>query len=1199
MLATIAPRLAIELPDCDHCTRLCIQYVAGASLKTYRRERSQRYAEDILAHHRGFEPRHEEAFCDAIHLFERLSHGDRLYAAICAITSAERALARSSWVGRADTRAPDPESASEWVRDLTCDGDVESNPGPRRAVWPPLGAFCALLWGAYVGLVVVSAAAMPTMEAVTLAWSAPLTLSVAYHASAARRSCGVARCGRHRRWEPHHQSAPLHVNGWVRDLTIDGDVEPNPGPGPLSDAYVIILSLCGVFWAWAAVISVAVSVLRRLDIELPYDTVVGCPVAALGTAARWLPRSDGDYADCNDSAAAVPVLPDLVPDGVYEDRDGSWFTVHDEPHGVGPFVLRTRTRIEGAHAFARLLVYTRTRIVQVVRRALFLAVCHEPRRTLRPRVGVDVPDPLRPVQMSRGQRVLDVGPVVGAYRWATDAGDVVVVVCSDILGVGSTYNVTARDWAALGSNSYNSKTLDAMTTYHERGHADRGRALVERAGVWTAVPPLLRRGGAATNAAYERRTDPPKAPNVATERTAATDDRTFVAVGNDKFRVETSDETSPGYARPLELCRPLDGVAHSGAHRDQTASATSVMTRLIEIDKPDPGPYTEAHRDVATRLGLAMRAANGNRRLSFAFYEKIAEHFTRPGQKINLFRGTGPMFNALVLRGSIFVKMEHLKLKSGAAGVKAGDPRNITSTPNVQAAGLTVVIETTQALAALGVTCGGYTMDELCERLAPVIGDDGDPNARVVPMDAYRCDGCVTKPARSGEETVVRVNWDPETVEAAVKVCQQFYNLPCERGKDGKSVYDSAIKYQQGTSRASGAPDTYYGNTLNMALIAARVAMLWGLPIAGIGRWFAAAGDDTVWRFTSEHLAQPRAAGMSLGDAVSRFRRDIEEAASFWGHVFEYDEPQPGSSFDGAHAPATFIPFLGRFFHGVPLRSFADPRRKIKSLGISYSTAPVEDVATGKGLGLQIDRYSYPWAYLAAAVSNMHATGRHEGLSDGDAATLLRPHLPYHIDESELVRLPPPQSIGSEISGASIELWDRLCPGYDASPFIDHCMRWEDYRSVAAFFADLPAFRTTVHLEDSALTRIDGEWQSDVPVLTAELTSEYLRDVARERAKLRSYQEEDELDSETDRKCYGCGQPGHEKRNCPEPGPAHSEGRKCYGCGSPSHEVRHCPQRMASAVAKPRQPRASKRQAAKARSRAKSARREGALPKRR
>ncbi|KAH9863633.1 hypothetical protein J1614_009565 [Plenodomus biglobosus] len=42
-----------------------------------------------------------------------------------------------------------------------------------------------------------------------------------------------------------------------------------------------------------------------------------------------------------------------------------------------------------------------------------------------------------------------------------------------------------------------------------------------------------------------------------------------------------------------------------------------------------------------------------------------------------------------------------------------------------------------------------------------------------------------------------------------------------------------------------------------------------------------------------------------------------------------------------------------------------------------------------------------------------------------------------------------------------------------------------------------------------------------------------------------------------DRTCYGCGLPGHQKRDCPSG--SGSAGMACYGCGEIGHQKRDCP----------------------------------------
>ncbi|KAF1974139.1 hypothetical protein BU23DRAFT_118180 [Bimuria novae-zelandiae CBS 107.79] len=42
------------------------------------------------------------------------------------------------------------------------------------------------------------------------------------------------------------------------------------------------------------------------------------------------------------------------------------------------------------------------------------------------------------------------------------------------------------------------------------------------------------------------------------------------------------------------------------------------------------------------------------------------------------------------------------------------------------------------------------------------------------------------------------------------------------------------------------------------------------------------------------------------------------------------------------------------------------------------------------------------------------------------------------------------------------------------------------------------------------------------------------------------------------RACYGCGEEGHQKRDCPKS--SGGGGRACYGCGEEGHQKRDCPQ---------------------------------------
>lgn len=44
-----------------------------------------------------------------------------------------------------------------------------------------------------------------------------------------------------------------------------------------------------------------------------------------------------------------------------------------------------------------------------------------------------------------------------------------------------------------------------------------------------------------------------------------------------------------------------------------------------------------------------------------------------------------------------------------------------------------------------------------------------------------------------------------------------------------------------------------------------------------------------------------------------------------------------------------------------------------------------------------------------------------------------------------------------------------------------------------------------------------------------------------------------------DRACYGCGQTGHQKRDCPSGGGGGGGDRACYGCGQTGHQKRDCP----------------------------------------
>lgn len=49
----------------------------------------------------------------------------------------------------------------------------------------------------------------------------------------------------------------------------------------------------------------------------------------------------------------------------------------------------------------------------------------------------------------------------------------------------------------------------------------------------------------------------------------------------------------------------------------------------------------------------------------------------------------------------------------------------------------------------------------------------------------------------------------------------------------------------------------------------------------------------------------------------------------------------------------------------------------------------------------------------------------------------------------------------------------------------------------------------------------------------------------------------------SDRACYGCGQTGHQKRDCPTSGGG-GGGNACYGCGMTGHQKRDCPQASGS-----------------------------------
>jgi cellular nucleic acid-binding protein len=44
-----------------------------------------------------------------------------------------------------------------------------------------------------------------------------------------------------------------------------------------------------------------------------------------------------------------------------------------------------------------------------------------------------------------------------------------------------------------------------------------------------------------------------------------------------------------------------------------------------------------------------------------------------------------------------------------------------------------------------------------------------------------------------------------------------------------------------------------------------------------------------------------------------------------------------------------------------------------------------------------------------------------------------------------------------------------------------------------------------------------------------------------------------------DRACFGCGQTGHQKRDCPSGGGGGGGGGACYGCGEEGHQKRDCP----------------------------------------
>jgi hypothetical protein len=138
------------------------------------------------------------------------------------------------------------------------------------------------------------------------------------------------------------------------------------------------------------------------------------------------------------------------------------------------------------------------------------------------------------------------------------------------------------------------------------------------------------------------------------------------------------------------------------------------------------------------------------------------------------------------------------------------------------------------------------------------------------------------------------------------------------------------VTYNSGYSRASGAPDTSLGNTLDNALVAYLVLRETGLaPKEAWEQLGLYGGDD----------------GLTPGDSIGVYTRVTKQLGlSIKSEVIKRSEP---------------VPFLGRIFHGhwdMPTDSMCDVGRQLKKLHFTTAPSSVPDwvVLYRKAVGLKL-----------------------------------------------------------------------------------------------------------------------------------------------------------------------------------------------------------------------------------------------------
>lgn len=844
--------------------------------------------------------------------------------------------------------------------------------------------------------------------------------------------------------------ADVGCSAWIRDLLREG-VEPNPGPWndtcpvlwtapvQLPDYKQIQLERNGFIFA---TLGTMITLLwLRCQIPLPMQAERFIDPEALGRTAELLPYDGrGERARVIASGEVLPV----------------YTTARTDYH----VSAKRRGRVAVRRLDDTVLLLTRW-----LERLWPESPVYD--------YSKYNPGAAEPVHFPRSRRCIEIGVPFAQFRAHVRGRTKTVIVAELSVGPGARLVSDSSSTLAVQAMAYSNEKMDPFTVKMTFEEADDERSRNEtpilRSGLYMEVGPLMQNDlmPVETRPARVRDTTPPaefgtKTPEVLTHL------GDHVAIGGEDHALEESKPR--GVPKVHVFCQSLTGAASTGPHLDRTANITAVLKRAISV-RTD-GTYTPEHDAIAQRLAHAIRCRYGT--VTQRWVEEIEDHFSRPNQRRNFETGTSQFYDRVRVTIEAFVKAERLALKPSKNGVVAADPRNISATPRNQVRGLLTIYGLMEAIKAFGCACSGFDLDELNARVAPIACALAKcPEDRVVSADAKRCDGKNGREIRSATDAVARILC-PDWTEEAIAALHACFELRGTVGNTPRGPHDEPVSYEQLCSRASGAPDTTFGNTLLMTLVAATVAERLQVPIASMPSWFACTGDDTLWRYGAIVRTSPVLQASSPAEAVTQFKQIILESAAFWSQEFEFDEPPAHRGRDGAYMPGQFVPFVGRLFYDSDLpSSCGTPARVVGSFNTSYSNAPIADVALGKGIGRYMtDPHTYPWAFFGAAVAAI-AKRNKKPLFE----SVLRSELPYVMRDAQLRGLdsiPFPEDV--QVDPRTEALFHEDLPWATAGAFVRHCLSWRDFTDPVAFYSSCPVLGIDNGVVDLDLSRVNGEW---------------------------------------------------------------------------------------------------------------------------